>query len=77
MREEPIRFEYQEMVGLLINFGTATLRQGGQCIVNALPASASPREPTLPIPALCASLASESVTMIPLDGEKTLNYFTL
>ena len=33
-------------VGLLINFGAATLREGLHRIVNRLPASASPREPT-------------------------------
>ena len=32
-------------VGLLINFGAATLREGVHRIVNGLPASASPREP--------------------------------
>jgi hypothetical protein len=32
-------------VGLLINFGAATLREGLHRIVNGLPASASPREP--------------------------------
>ena len=33
------------LVGLLINFGSATLKEGLHRIVNKLPSSASPREP--------------------------------